>query len=106
MLKPNKMIIYTEVSMHQILRNYLHLNEAGQRLIVLQRECTGHIKHSLPTTQERTLHMDVTRWSTGIRLTIFFAGKSREAVYSQQKQDQDLTVAQIINSLLPNSGLN
>ena len=39
--------------MHQILRYYLHLNEAGQRLIVLQRECTGHIKHSLPTIQER-----------------------------------------------------
>ena len=29
-----------------------------------------------------------------------------EALYSQQKQDQELTVAQIMNSLLPNSGLN
>ena len=40
-------------------------NEAGQRLIrVLPRKCTGHIKHPLPTTQEKILHMDITRWST------------------------------------------
>ena len=39
-------------------------NEAGQRLTVLPRECTGHSKHPLPTTQEKTLHMDITRWST------------------------------------------
>ena len=39
-------------------------NEAEQRLTrVLQREHTGHSKHSLPTTQETTLHMDITRWS-------------------------------------------
>ena len=30
----------------------------------LLRECTGHSKHPLPTTQEKTLHMDITRWST------------------------------------------
>ena len=30
---------------------------------VLPRECTGHSKHLLPTTQEKTLHMDITRWS-------------------------------------------
>ena len=40
-------------------------NEAGQRLIrLLPRECTGHSKHPLPTTQEKTLHMDITRWPT------------------------------------------
>ena len=38
-------------------------NEAGQRLIVLPRECTGHNKHPLPTTHEKTLYMDITRWS-------------------------------------------
>ena len=38
-------------------------NEAGQRLTVLPRECTGHSKYPLPTTQEKTLHMDITRWS-------------------------------------------
>ena len=31
---------------------------------VLPRECTGHRKHPLSTTQEKTLHMDITRWST------------------------------------------
>ena len=31
---------------------------------VLPRECTGHSKHPLPTKQEKTLHMDITRWST------------------------------------------
>ena len=30
---------------------------------ILPRECTGHSKHPLPTTQEKTLHMDITRWS-------------------------------------------
>ena len=40
-------------------------NEVGQRLIeVLPRECTGQNKHPLPTTQEKALHMDITRWST------------------------------------------
>ena len=43
--------------------------------------------------------------NTEIRLTIFFAAKDGEALYSQQKQDQELTMAQIMNSLLPNSDL-
>ena len=42
--------------------------------------------------------------NTDIRLIIFFAAKD-EALYSQQKQDWKMTVAQIINSLLPNSDL-
>ena len=53
--------------------------------------------------QEKTLHMDITKWfHTEIRLIIFYAAKDGEALYSQQKQDQELTVAQIMNSLLPN----
>ena len=44
--------------------------------------------------------------NTKIRLIIFFAAKDGEALYSQQKQDWELTVAQIMNSLLPNSDLN
>ena len=43
--------------------------------------------------------------NTEIRLIIFFAAKDGEALYSQQKEDQGLTVAQIMNSLLPNSDL-
>ena len=41
-----------------------------------------------------------------IKLIIFFAAEDEEALYSQQKQDQDLTVAQIMNSLSPNSDLS
>ena len=44
--------------------------------------------------------------NTEIRLIIFVAAKDGEALYSQQKQDQELTVAQIVNSLLPNTDLN
>ena len=44
--------------------------------------------------------------NTEIRLIIFFAAKDGEALYSQQKQDQKLTVAQIMKALLPNSDLN
>ena len=51
---------------------------------VLPRECTGHSKHLLPTTQEMMLHMDITGWSI---LKSDFATKDGEVLYSQQKQD-------------------
>ena len=44
--------------------------------------------------------------NTEIRLFMFFAAKDGEALYSQQKQNQELTVAQIMNLLLPNSDSN
>ena len=44
--------------------------------------------------------------NTEIRLIIFFADKDGEAQQSQRKQDQELIVAQIMKSLLPNSNLN
>ena len=44
--------------------------------------------------------------NTEIRLIILFAAKDGEALYSQQKQDKELTVAQVMNSLLKNSDLN
>ena len=74
--------------------------------IVLPRERTGHSKHPLPTTQKKTTYGHQQMVNTKIRLIIFFAAKDREALYSQQKQDQKLTVAQIMNYLLPNSDLN
>ena len=37
--------------------------------------------------------------NTEIRLIIFFAAKGGEALYSQQKQDKELTMAQIMNSI-------
>ena len=44
--------------------------------------------------------------NTKIRLIIFFAAKDGEVLYSQQKQDRELTVAQIMISLLQNSDLH
>ena len=44
--------------------------------------------------------------NTEIRLVTFFAAEDGEALYSQQKQDLELIVAQIMSSLLQNSGLN
>ena len=44
--------------------------------------------------------------NTEIRLIIFFAAEDGEALYSQQKQDWELTMDQIMNSLLQNSDLN
>ena len=44
--------------------------------------------------------------NTKIRLITFFAGKDGEAVYSQKKQELELTVAEIMNSVLPNSDLS
>ena len=76
-------------------------NEAGQRLRVLPRKCTGHSKYPLPTTQEKTLHVDqmvhYQMVNNKIRVIIFFAAKD-EVLYNQQKQDWELTVAQTMNS--------
>ena len=52
---------------------------------ILPRDRTGHSKHPLPTTQEKTLHGHHQMVNTEIRLIIFFAAKDGEAVYSQQK---------------------
>ena len=69
------------------------------------REHTIHSKHRLPTTQETT-HEHHQMLNTEIRLIIFFAVEDGEFLLSQQKQDQELSVAQIMNFLLPNSDLH
>ena len=79
-------------------------NEAGQRLIEFCQENALVIANTLFQQHKRRVYTwtspDV---NTEIRLIIFFAARDGEALYSQQKQDQELTVAQIINSLLQNS---
>ena len=73
----------------------------------LPRECTDHSKQHLLRTQEKTLHMDFTMMiNKEIRSIIFLAAKDGKALYVQQKQDWELTVVQIMNSLLPNSDFN
>ena len=69
-------------------------------------EHTGHSKHPFPKTKETTLHGHLQMVNTKIRLIILFAVEDGEALYSQQKQDWELTVAQIMNSILQNSDLH
>ena len=63
-------------------------------------------KFGLGIWSEDSTHGHHQMVNTEIRLIIFFAAKDGETLYCQQKQDQNLTVAQIMNSLLPNSDLN
>ena len=81
--------------------------EAEQRLIEFCQENALVIANTLFQQHKRRLtHGHYQMVNTKIRLVIFFAAKDGEALYSQQKQDQELTVAQIMNSVLPNSDLN
>ena len=76
-------------------------NKAGQRLIEFCQENALVIANTL--FQQHSTHGHHQMVNTEIRLIIFFAAKDGEALYSQQKQDWELTVAQIMNSLMPNS---
>ena len=61
------------------------------------------VNSNLYNTGEDSTHGHHQMVNTEIRLIIFFAAKEGETLYSQQKQDWELTMAQIMNSLLPNS---
>ena len=79
-------------------------NEAGKRLTVFCQENTLVIANILFfNTRDDYTHGHHQMVNTEFRLIIFFAAKDGEATYSQQKQDRELTVAQIMNSLLSNS---
>ena len=82
--------------------------EAGQRLTEFCQENALVIATTLFQQHKRRLctwsHHQVV--NIKIRLMIFFAAKDRETLYSQQEQDQELTVAPITNFLLQNSDLN
>ena len=82
-------------------------SEAGQRLIEFCQENALVIANTVFQQHKRRLYT----WTspdgqTEIRLIIFLAAIDGEALYRQQKQDQGLTVAHTMNSLLPNSDLN
>ena len=81
--------------------------EAGQRLTEFCPVNTLVIANTVPNnTREDSTHEHHQMVNTKIKLIIFFAAKDREALYSQQKQDWELTAAHIMNSLLTNSDLN
>ena len=66
-------------------------NKAGQRLTVLPREHTGHSKPPSNNTRDNSTYEHHQMVNTKIRLIIFFAAKNGDALYSQQKQDRELT---------------
>ena len=74
--------------------------------ILFPRECTGHRKNLLRKTQEKTLHW--TSWDGQYQNQIDYilCSQDGETIHSQKKQDQEMTVAQIMNSLLLNSDFN
>ena len=72
---------------------------------VLPRKCTGHSKHPLPTTQEKTLHMDITRWSTLKSDWLYSLQPKIEKLYTVSKNKTRSWLAQIMNSLLQKSDL-
>ena len=68
-------------------------NEAGQRLIEFCEENTLVIANTLFQQHKKdSIHGNYQMVNTKIRLIIFFAAKDAEALYSQQKQDRELTV--------------
>ena len=82
-------------------------NEAGQTLIEFCQENGLVIPNTLFQQHKRRLYT----WTSPDgqhqnQIDIFFAAKDGEAQYSQQKQDRELTVAHIMNSLLQKSDLN
>ena len=85
-------------------------NEAGQTLIEFCQKNAFIIANTLFQQHKRRLYTwtspDGEVQNTKLRLFIVFAAKDGEALYSQQKQDQELTMAQILSSLLQNSDLN
>ena len=82
-------------------------NEARQRLIEpCQNNALVITKTLCHITRDDSTCGHHQTVNSQIKLIILFAAKDVEALYSQQKQDWDLTAAQIMNSLLPNSDLN
>ena len=68
---------------------------------VLAKECTGHSKHALTTTQEKTLHMDITRWSIPKSDWLYSLQPKMEKLYPVSKNK----TGQLMDPLLPNSDL-
>ena len=68
--------------------------------------CTRLQTSFFNNTRDNSTHGHHQMVNTKIRLIIFFAAKDGEALYSQQKQDKELTVARVMSSLLQNSDLN
>ena len=73
---------------------------------VLSRELTGHSKRPFPTTQETTQQTDITNGQYQNQIDYILCSQRWKSSIKSEKQDQELTVTQIMSSLLPNSDLN
>ena len=73
---------------------------------VLSREHTGHSKHPFPATQVMTLHMDIIQRSIPTSDDYILCSWRSSSSIQPAKQDLDLTAAQVMSSLLKNSGFN
>ena len=73
---------------------------------ISKRKHTSQQTSSSNNTRDNSTHGHHQVVNTKIRWIIVFAAKDGEALYSQQKQNREQTVAQTMNSLLPNSDLN
>ena len=81
-------------------------NEAGPRLTEFCQENTRVIANTLFQQHKRRLSTWTSTDGEYGNLIIFFAAKYGETLYSQQKQNWELIVDKIMNSLLSNSDLN
>ena len=83
-------------------------NEARQRLTEFCQKNMLAIANQFPMTQKMTLHMDITRWSTPKHNQIDYVlcSQRRRSSKLSPKTRPELTVAQIISSLLQNLGLH
>ena len=82
-------------------------NEAGQSLTEFCQENSVTKQTLFPKNpRDKPTHGHNQIVNTKLRLIVFFAANDGESLYSQQKQDLELTVAQIMGSLIQNLGLN
>ena len=90
---------------YEDLQDFLELTPPKKDVLFIIGDWNAKTPSSNNTREDST-HGHHQMVNTEIRLITFFAAEDEEALYSQQKQDRELTVAQIMNSLLQNSDLN
>ena len=87
-----------------ILQSQYHLGTKTSKDITKKGNNTS--KLSCNNTRDDFTHEHHQMVNNDFRLIIFLAAKNVEALYDQQKQDPEMTLAQIMNSLLQNLGLS
>ena len=88
---------------HMLRQRPLHsqINGFFFKFIIINRFGTGHSKHPLPTTQETTLHMDITRWSIPKPDWLYSLQPKTEKLYTVSKNKTQITM--MVWSLQPDN---